>query len=113
MEDLELCGLVVYVAHSNCDRADVVIDEAAVGTEPDELSVVLRRLLQCGVDSVLLHVEVWGEPTELSDGLGERVPSLRQEVNQRGGAIAEGVDRGSDRFAVLRQPRDELLQTVD
>ena len=43
-------GAALQVGDADGDAAEVVVDEAAVGAEPDQLAVVVRCFLQRGVE---------------------------------------------------------------
>ena len=60
--------------------ADVVVDEAAVGAEPHEFAVVVRRFLQRGVEQAFAVVQQRGQAAELVDRPGQRWRALAQKV---------------------------------
>ena len=94
--------------------ADVVVDEAAVGAEPDELAVVLRRLLQCDVEAVLfarraaVRADSAGRPCRPSGGRASVSRSASDAVPLSNDSIASPIGSRS-----CRQAGDEPFEAVD
>src|SRR6476620_271323 len=57
----------LQVGDPECDAADVVLDEAAVGAQTRQLAVVTRHALDTGVEAVLAREKQWRQPVQLVD----------------------------------------------
>src|SRR6476620_8803125 len=80
-------GAALKVAGSERDTADVVREEGAVGADPGEFAVELRKTLEGGIEVV--HVDIRREPVQLVDGAGQRRTRSAEQVGQRGGSVVE------------------------
>ena len=102
----------LQIGDPNGDAAQVVVHEAAVGADPRELAVVLRRPLQRHVD----------QPLSLSSSGATRfswstVPARGGRALDSSSAMdavprTQRVDGGADRVAVVRQLGRQPLELV-
>ena len=92
------------------DRADVVVDEAAAKTDPDQRgSSPGPSAARCR--SGPSWRQVGGQPVGMVDRPGQCRSCRAEQVGQGRGARVEGVDRGADGLAVGRQCGHQPLQT--
>src|SRR5262245_61971603 len=96
-------GAALQIGHPDGDAAQVVVHEAAVGTDPRKLAVVLRGFLQRHIDEAFVFVQKRCQAVELVDGARQWGTSARQQVGDGGRAVAQRLDGSADRVAVGRQ----------
>ena len=73
-------GAALQVGDPEGHAAQVLVDPAAVATEPDQFAVVGRRLLQGDVEGRLVLVEQRREPSEFIDRAGQRRTRLVERL---------------------------------
>src|SRR5271156_1761280 len=106
-------GAALKVAGTERDAAEVIVEKASVSTETAQLAIIIRGAPKPGVEAVSFVVEKRGQPVELVDRAGERRARLSKEISDGGGAVVQRRDRFSNRIAVGRQPRNQLLESID
>src|SRR6185312_2015623 len=89
LDPREVHRVTLHVRRAHGNTAEVVVVPGAVGTESDELAVVLRQPAKLIVEVALAVVEQRGDLGQLVDRSGQRRARVGQQVGDRCGAVVE------------------------